>query len=299
VHSIFWTGVLGTFARKYAALKIDDLGGTMMQNTLGVDAVNMVLWFVTFVDLVVKGSDYHNNIRALFNSQDDVESVENSRGSPRQQSLLPRSVHSSRRPSFVTQVVRESVQAEPLMIPSPVYSPPSGRVVSDPIPHISRGRGGARTRPMSDTPPPVNVREYQYYRWPADTTEPDPFRKRSPANRRQSYPTQRHKYRQRVRHDHSSAENLKTPASEAPSLPTSTKECIICTEDLNSKLDFPSLQTTLACNHEQSVCRRCLERCIQEEINSNFTGQIHCPECRAVLEHNDVQSSADHTTFAR
>jgi hypothetical protein len=110
-------------------------------------------------------------------------------------------------------------------------------------------------------------------------------------------PSQRQKTSHK-RSSQSSVTRLSSIVSRNSWFKESMRDCVVCT-DSHGPSGFPSHRITRTCNHEPSTCRACVRTSISMEIKSNFSGQVHCPECRAVLEHNDVKTFADKATFAR
>jgi hypothetical protein len=78
-----------------------------------------------------------------------------------------------------------------------------------------------------------------------------------------------------------------------------TKECPICTEERPCLTGFPSRIAKACSNHEQEACRDCIDRIIMAELDSNIYGPIHCAECRAVLDYEEVKALASPATFVR
>jgi hypothetical protein len=78
-----------------------------------------------------------------------------------------------------------------------------------------------------------------------------------------------------------------------------TKECLICVEQHPCRTGFPSRISKACTSHEQRACRICIDRSIVAEMDSNIHGPIHCVECRAVLDYEEVKALASPTTFLR
>jgi hypothetical protein len=78
-----------------------------------------------------------------------------------------------------------------------------------------------------------------------------------------------------------------------------TKECPICMEERPCWTGFPFRVAKACSNHEQESCRNCIDRSIMAELDSNISGPIHCAECRAVLDYEEVKALASPTTFVR
>jgi hypothetical protein len=78
-----------------------------------------------------------------------------------------------------------------------------------------------------------------------------------------------------------------------------TKECPICVEERPCWTEFPFRIAKACSNHKQEACRGCIDRSIVAELDSNISGPIHCAECRAVLDYEEVKALASPTTFVR
>lgn len=95
----------------------------------------------------------------------------------------------------------------------------------------------------------------------------------------------------------SSIENVTSPFSSKWNGPT--KECLICAEEHPRLTAFPSKISKACSNHEQEACRDCIDKSILAELESNIYGSIHCPLCRAVLDYEEVKAFSSHTTFVQ
>lgn len=80
--------------------------------------------------------------------------------------------------------------------------------------------------------------------------------------------------------------------------PVATKDCIICAES-KAPTDFPDMQISELCLHPPGVCFVCIQTSIRVDFSSRRWNQIHCPECRALLDYHHVRKYADEATFAR
>eukprot|EP00930_Biecheleria_cincta_P038958 TRINITY_DN26784_c0_g1_i1.p1 TRINITY_DN26784_c0_g1~~TRINITY_DN26784_c0_g1_i1.p1 ORF type:complete len:473 (+),score=77.36 TRINITY_DN26784_c0_g1_i1:56-1474(+) len=81
---------------------------------------------------------------------------------------------------------------------------------------------------------------------------------------------------------------------------SNTKGCAICCSDMPLS-DF-SIAITSACKHERCVCKSCVARSIDLEVNGKGNStRVLCPQdqCSAVLEYSDVQREATATVFDR
>ncbi|KAF8319092.1 hypothetical protein DL93DRAFT_2164776 [Clavulina sp. PMI_390] len=77
------------------------------------------------------------------------------------------------------------------------------------------------------------------------------------------------------------------------------KECVVC-RDSKSDESYPTSPPTTACTHAVNVCKQCMERHIEAEVNGKGeTIKITCPVCRSNLEYNDVQRGASAAIFKR
>ncbi|KAK3320533.1 hypothetical protein B0T19DRAFT_444367 [Cercophora scortea] len=76
------------------------------------------------------------------------------------------------------------------------------------------------------------------------------------------------------------------------------RECIVCTETKNVR-DFPKAAVTNKCAHAPSTCLQCVATSIKTDLNNRVWNEIKCPECREVLQYDDVQRFADPETKER
>ncbi|CAB4485368.1 hypothetical protein RhiirA5_411635 [Rhizophagus irregularis] len=76
------------------------------------------------------------------------------------------------------------------------------------------------------------------------------------------------------------------------------KECQICFERLQ-KRQF--LKVTANCNHELDVCKLCVGKHIQTQLESNGIIEIYCPssDCKEEMQHEDVKRIASKKVFER
>jgi hypothetical protein len=72
----------------------------------------------------------------------------------------------------------------------------------------------------------------------------------------------------------------------------SLKECGIC------RCNAVLITASFTCTHGDLFCARCLQQHIEAEVNSKGTLEVSCPDCRCLLEYNDVQRLASRDTFA-
>lgn len=81
-------------------------------------------------------------------------------------------------------------------------------------------------------------------------------------------------------------------------LSRATKDCATCTET-KSVSYFPQARISQTCIHNPNTCLDCLKTSIRVNFETRQWNQIYCPECRALLDHQDVQKFADKDTFRR
>ncbi|KAJ3320650.1 hypothetical protein HDU76_000262 [Blyttiomyces sp. JEL0837] len=74
------------------------------------------------------------------------------------------------------------------------------------------------------------------------------------------------------------------------------KACTVCHDNV-TKSSFSKLTAT--CAHEDSVCKKCMERHCEAEVNTKGDIQVKCPICRTVLDHNEVKEAASKDIFTR
>lgn len=82
--------------------------------------------------------------------------------------------------------------------------------------------------------------------------------------------------------------------------PESTKECAICVHELPAEQFIGKI--TANCTHVRDVCRECVARTINLEVNGKGNStRILCPHkgCNSELEHSDVQREATPAVFER
>ncbi|KAH6887505.1 hypothetical protein B0T10DRAFT_489868 [Thelonectria olida] len=89
---------------------------------------------------------------------------------------------------------------------------------------------------------------------------------------------------------------LAPKASRAIFTTNTMQECVICTE---MESDYPIFSVTTACNHPPQTCLGCIRQQIKSNMDSRRWNDIHCPECNAAMEYQDVERLADPETFAR
>jgi len=80
--------------------------------------------------------------------------------------------------------------------------------------------------------------------------------------------------------------------TERPCLRT----CAVC-GDVKTTLDFPAKAPTSTCQHPPQTCTGCLRTWIASELDTKGTDRICCPECPAILQHEDVRRAASTATF--
>lgn len=90
--------------------------------------------------------------------------------------------------------------------------------------------------------------------------------------------------------------NPSSPHNEPAPVPEQL--CNVCFENLETD-QFPGRRLTSACDHAATVCRSCLATSISTQLSSKIWDQISCPDCGAVLEHQDIKDFADEETFQR
>lgn len=77
-----------------------------------------------------------------------------------------------------------------------------------------------------------------------------------------------------------------------------TKDSTICAES-RELAEFPAEQISELCLHTPGVWLTCIQTSIQLNFSSKRWDQIHCPECRALLDYHHVRKYADEDTFAK
>lgn len=89
-----------------------------------------------------------------------------------------------------------------------------------------------------------------------------------------------------------------TPQSAPQHGPQSMQDCNVCAES-KPFLSFPIISVSGQCDHPPQTCLECVATSIRTEFASKRWNQIHCPECRGLMEYEDVEAYADKTTFAK
>lgn len=72
----------------------------------------------------------------------------------------------------------------------------------------------------------------------------------------------------------------------------SESECAVCMET-SPKHSMPSRKISAVCNHEAWLCRSCLSRSTRSDLESKIWNWVTCPQCPAILRHEDIQEFAD------
>ena len=80
--------------------------------------------------------------------------------------------------------------------------------------------------------------------------------------------------------------------------PELLKECVICANTKASN-DFPIFSVSSACEHPPQTCLGCVEKSIKTNFENRKWDQIHCPECHAIMQFEDVERYADRATFEK
>ncbi|KAK3683352.1 hypothetical protein B0T22DRAFT_246180 [Podospora appendiculata] len=89
-----------------------------------------------------------------------------------------------------------------------------------------------------------------------------------------------------------------TNQRKLPDIAAGDRECIVCTETKKVQ-DFPQAAVTNKCSHAPSTCLQCVATSIKTDLNNRLWNEIKCPECREVLQYDDVQRFADPETKER
>jgi hypothetical protein len=67
----------------------------------------------------------------------------------------------------------------------------------------------------------------------------------------------------------------------------------------NRSIGELAIKITSSCQHRPTVCRDCLTHWITENIQEGKWDEIRCPECRQILEYNDVKRNTPKDLFDR
>jgi hypothetical protein len=304
----------------------------MMQIAVYIDAANMVIWFLTVAYMIVKRVNYvpvlppRRNVEELYQLRRpsstafvpygwdavDIE-AQTPRGSVQTENPPP--------PPTIDMYAAHRNIPDPVL---PVPRPPINTTASDR--NVTRFRDMEGARSVSEILPllPEEPQHYPPPMRPPDTLHsliresrpypaPPPLPLKPRAYRHSSYRPIGHPSYEEVAdtHDRLNAYNT-SPYPASPEFPPRnyslpmpfksdepTKECPICAEEHPCWTGFPSRIARACSSHEQEACRDCIARTIAAEIETNISGQIHCFECRAVLEYQEVKALASPTTFER
>ncbi|KAG4025949.1 hypothetical protein MFRU_047g00130 [Monilinia fructicola] len=75
-------------------------------------------------------------------------------------------------------------------------------------------------------------------------------------------------------------------------------ECRICTERLAPE-NFPQSRITSTCGHHPTVCKSCLTRYINTEVQTKASDQISCPQCPEMVSEIEIKAYASPEILAR
>ena len=78
----------------------------------------------------------------------------------------------------------------------------------------------------------------------------------------------------------------------------SIKECIVCAETKGLQY-FPDRSISKACEHPPHTCLDCVKKSIKVNFENRKWNEIHCPECQAVMQFEDVERHADKATLEK
>lgn len=92
------------------------------------------------------------------------------------------------------------------------------------------------------------------------------------------------------------AENMSSPEEVDDSI---LVECVCCGDTKPMKNNFSRHRPTSACQHAVQTCRDCMERWLAHELEEKGSRTMHCPECREVMNYEDVKRGASETTRER
>ncbi|ORY56900.1 uncharacterized protein BCR38DRAFT_355178, partial [Pseudomassariella vexata] len=82
------------------------------------------------------------------------------------------------------------------------------------------------------------------------------------------------------------------------SIPKFMRDCSICT-DSKPLPEFPICSVSKLCTHPPEACLECITTSIKTDFTNKRWDQIHCPECHAPMEYQEVELYADKDTFAK
>lgn len=74
--------------------------------------------------------------------------------------------------------------------------------------------------------------------------------------------------------------------------------CMICIEDFSDITRAPG-RISQECRHKPAVCTGCISRSIKIDLETKIWDQIKCPECKILLNYDDIKRLADPVTFSR
>lgn len=76
------------------------------------------------------------------------------------------------------------------------------------------------------------------------------------------------------------------------------QDCPICAETLSEKY-FPHRNPTSTCKHDPTLCKLCLQKCIDNFIEKHPYEAVECPECKELIADGDLEIMASREGVSR
>ena len=101
--------------------------------------------------------------------------------------------------------------------------------------------------------------------------------------------------------DSAPSPNIRGKGQAVVAEPDETTECTVCTDDVPIA-NWPASAPTQTCKHTVNVCKSCLARHVEEEVNQKGqTIDVRCPmtSCGKRFDFKDVERWANADVFQR
>ncbi|KAG9014390.1 hypothetical protein FRB94_012796 [Tulasnella sp. JGI-2019a] len=76
------------------------------------------------------------------------------------------------------------------------------------------------------------------------------------------------------------------------------RECLVCAGTKESE-EFPSATPTALCTHAVTICKDCMARHLEVEVNSKGLDIVSCPDCRQPMDYEGIRRDAHAHIFER
>lgn len=281
-------------------------GIRMMQIAVYIDAANMVIWFLTVVYMIVLLSKYERPVTTPGRTAEELLN-----GTHSSTGFVPYGWDTLDLEEGSSAVETETLPLPPMIEVGAAHRNTPLAILPPPPPIIpaASGRNVANVLALlpddPQLPPPTlpPIHHQDSLHSLIQLSRPYPPQSNSRVYRHSSHRAAgQSKYEQVDEKDHPlSSENPRRNSSWPLGfdIDEPTKECPICAEEHPCWTGFPSKIARACSSHEQEACRNCIARSIAAEIDGSMSGQIHCFECRAVLEYQEVKALASPATFEK